>query len=76
MGNPLCMRITRAIPANKPVPVSYKTPLMLLCSRDRGTSLSGGGGGEGAGANIHIFVFTNLENNGFEMKLITQNTNI
>ena len=22
MGNPLCMRITRAIPANRPVPVS------------------------------------------------------
>ena len=26
--------------------------------------------------NIHIFVFSDFENNGFEKKLITQNTNI
>ena len=30
----------------------------------------------GGGANIHTFVFTNLENNRFQKKLITQNTNI
>ena len=28
------------------------------------------------GANIHIFVFKNLENNGFQKKLIRQNVNI
>ena len=30
----------------------------------------------GGGANIHIFVFTDLENNGFQKKLIRQNMNI
>ena len=39
-------------------------------NRHRGRSFSGGR------ANIHIFVFTDLENNGFEKKFITQNTNI
>jgi hypothetical protein len=30
----------------------------------------------GEGAHIHIFVFTDHKNNGFQNKLITQNTNI
>ena len=32
--------------------------------------------GGGGGANIHIFVFTDHKNNGFQKKLIMQNTKI
>ena len=48
---------------------AFKSTIFGWLNRHRGRSLSGG-------ANIHIFMFTDLENNGFQKKLITQNTNI
>ena len=40
---------------------------------NNGQSTRGGTRSLSGGANIHIFVFTDLENNGFQKKLIRQN---
>jgi hypothetical protein len=48
------------------------TPLTVFGSGGTSAIIGGGGGG----ANIHTFVFTDQKNNGFQKKLIMQNTNI